>query len=60
MPRADRLKASTALALRASGEPWPRVARVAGYADRESARRAAERELLRREEDVAARKVWPS
>lgn len=58
MPRADRIKASTALALRASGADWHAVAVGAGYADRDSARRAAEREQRRRDEEQAARRVF--
>lgn len=58
MPRADRVKASTALALRVSGADWAAVAQGAGYATRDSARVAVRREEQRRAEEAQARSVF--
>ncbi|WP_328933262.1 MULTISPECIES: hypothetical protein [unclassified Streptomyces] len=50
MPTADetRRRRAAALALRASGNPWPDVAAVAGYSSGRHAARAVRQELDRR------------
>ena len=58
MARADRIRASKALRERAAGKSWRLVAAATGYATRDSARVAAEREMRRREEGRRAKAVF--